>query len=194
MTKSNLILIGSMLALSSLAQAEEATIATESAPLKASAGLGGKTVATLPGGAKVNKLSQTGMWAKVEFTDEAGKKQTGFVSAAALTTGTSVLGNLGKGKRIAAGGAKEALGAAGKGGSGASASAMDGMLNAAGGDSAATDDILDDEAELDEAPAAAAAPKASASKFRAHIDTITIGDAEIMAFMKAGGLKSRLLK
>lgn len=185
MTKNSLIVICALIAFSSFAKAEEATIATESAPLKASAGLGGKVLTNLPGGTKVKKLSQSGMWAKVEFTDKSGKVQTGFVSAAAITTGTSVLGNIGKGSRMAVGGAKDALGAAGKGESGASAKAMDGMLDSAGGESAADDEMLDSEE---------AAPKAASKKSSDHLGSITISEADIVTFMKAGGLQSRLLK
>lgn len=195
MTKNSLILIGALILFSSYARAEEATIATESTPLKISGSVGAKSIATLPGGTKVNKVGQKGMWTQVEVTDESGNVQKGYVSAAAITTGPSVLGKLGKGKRIATGSVKEALGAAGKGKSEASANAMDGMLDAASGDTAAGDDLLGaDQADLDAASPADSAPKAVSNKSLDHLDTIKIGDAEIMSFMKAGGLKSRLLK
>jgi hypothetical protein len=194
MTKNSLILIGALIMFSSLAKAEDATIATQTAKLKPSKAFGAKPIATLSGGTKVKKLNEENGWAQVEVIDANGKVQTGFLKAGEITTGTSVLGNIGKGKRIAMGASKEALGAAGKGKSEASANAMDGMLDAANDESAAADDILgSDEAGLDSAPPSAA-PKATSNKSLDRLDTINIEEAEIMAFMKSGGLKSRILK
>lgn len=197
MTKNSLILIGALIMFSSLARAEEATVAVASTSLKTSGSMTSKSIIELTGGMKVKKLGQKGDWAQVEVTDEAGQTQTGFVRAAALTAGTSVSSNLGLGKRVNTGAIKGALGAAGKGKSEASADAMDGMMDIAQNDeSAAADDLLGaDAAGLGESsPAAATASPKVSNKALDHLDTIKIGDAEIMAFMKAGGLKSRILK
>lgn len=193
MTKSNLFLIGAIVLGANLASAEEAAIAVDSTPLKASASMTGKAVTNLAAGTKVNKISQKGDWAQVEVTDETGAVQTGFVRSATLTTNKSVMSKIGTGKRINVGAAKEALGAAGKGKTEASADAMDGLLDVP------SSEFPEDTAELGVDPAFNAstpksAPKASGSGALDRLDAIKIGDAELMAFMKAGGLKSRILK
>ncbi|CAN5540131.1 hypothetical protein BH10BDE1_BH10BDE1_18770 [soil metagenome] len=197
MTKNSLILIGALILFASVAKAEDATIAVSSASLKTSGSMMSKSIMDLAGGTKVKKLGQKGDWAQIEVTDESGQTQTGFVRAGNLTTGTSVSSNLGLGKRVNTGAIKGALGAAGKGKSEASANAMDGMMDIAQNDeSAAADDLLGaDAAGLgDSSPAAPTASPKISNKALDHLDTIKIGDAEIMAFMKAGGLKSRILK
>ncbi len=193
MMKSSLLLVGAMALFAHVANAEEAAIAVDSTPLKASASMTAKALTNLTAGTKVNKLAQKGDWAQVEVTDESGAVQKGFVRSAALTSNKSVMSKIGTGKRINVGSAKDALGAAGKGKTEASAEAMDGLL------AAADSELPEDASELGVDPAynasnAKASSKGSGGGALDRLDAIKIGDAELMAFMKSGGLKSRILK
>lgn len=176
------LMVGAVSLVASAALAEEAAIAVDSTPLKAAPSMTAKTHTTLAAGTKVNKIAQKGDWIEIEATDATGAFQKGYVRAATITTNKSVMSKIGTGQRVSLGAAKGALGAAGKGKTEASAAAMDGMLDDTGTDTAAAS----------EAPAKAASSGATTGMDR--IDAIKIGDAELMAFMKAGGLKSRILK
>ncbi len=174
------LVIGAMSLIAPAAHAEEAAIAVDSTSLKAAPSMTARTHATLSAGTKVNTIGQKGDWIEIEVTDSGGAFQKGFVRAATITTNKSVISKIGTGARVSLGAAKGALGAAGKGKTEASASAMDGML---------------DDVSLDSpAPAAEPVKAAGSGSGMDRIDAIKIGDAELMAFMKAGGLKSRILK
>ena len=170
------LVIGTLSLMSPAAHAEEAAIAVDSTILKASPSMTAKTQATLAAGTKVKKIAQKGDWVEVEVLAAGGAAKKGFVRAATITTNKSVISKIGKGARnVDLGAAKGALGAAGKGKSEASAEAMDGML----------DDVSEE---------SSSATTASSGSGMDRIDAIKIGDAELMAFMKSGGLKSRILK
>ena len=71
-------------------------------------------------------------------------------------------------------------------------------IGVAANENSAADDLLGaDDAGLDATAPPEVAPEVAppvANKALEHLDTIKIGRPEITAFMKAGGLKSRLLK